>query len=55
MHDKIKRRLKELDEDHRHSLTLDRGTEFARCGRLEKHLGMKLYFADPGFPDQRGT
>lgn len=42
VHDKIKRRLKELDEEHRHSLTLDRGTEFARCRRLEKHLGMKV-------------
>lgn len=55
VHGQIKRRLKELDEKHRRSLTLDRGTEFARCGRLEKHLGMKLYFADPGCPYQRGT
>lgn len=55
VHGKIKPRLKELDEEHRRSLTLDNGTEFARCGRLEKHLGMKLYFADPGCPYQRGT
>lgn len=55
VHDKIKRRLKELDDEHRRSITLDNGTEFARCGRLEKHLGMKLYFADPGCPYQRGT
>jgi transposase, IS30 family len=52
---KIRQRLQELDEEHRRSLTLDNGTEFARCGRLEKHLGMKLYFADPGCPYQRGT
>ncbi len=26
-----------------------------RCHRLEKHLGMELYFADPGCPYQRGT
>jgi IS30 family transposase len=55
VHAKIKQRLKELDEQRCHSLTLDNGTEFARCHRLEKHLGMKLYFADPGCPYQRGT
>jgi hypothetical protein len=48
-------RLKELDAEHRRSITFDNGTEFARCGRLEKHLGMQLYFADPGCPYQRGT
>jgi len=37
------------------SITFDNGTEFARCHRLEKHLGMELYFADPGCPYQRGT
>jgi IS30 family transposase len=50
VHAKIKQRLKELDDEHRRSITFDRGTEFARCDRLEKHLGMKLYFADPGCP-----
>lgn len=55
VHGQIKRRLQALDEEHRRSLTLDNGTEFARCRRLEKHLGMKLYFADPGCPYQRGT
>lgn len=55
VHEKIKQRLKTLDAHHRHSITFDNGTEFARCGRLEKHLGMKLYFADPGCPYQRGT
>jgi len=55
VHEKIKRRMKELDEERRHSITLDNGTEFARCGRLEKHLGMELYLADPGCPYQRGT
>ena len=55
VHQKIKERLKQLDEQNRHSLTLDNGTEFARCHRLEKHLGMELYLADPGCPYQRGT
>ena len=55
VHEKIKQRLKELDEERRRSITFDNGTEFARCHRLEKHLGMKLYFADPGCPYQRGT
>lgn len=55
VHAKLKERLKELDEERRHSITFDNGTEFARCHRLEKHLGMKLYFADPGCPYQRGT
>ena len=52
---KIRDRLKELDEAHRHSLTFDNGTEFARGHRLEKHLDLQLYFADPGCPYQRGT
>ena len=55
VHEKIKNRLKELDEERRHSITFDNGTEFARCHRLEKHLGTMLYFADPGCPYQRGT
>jgi IS30 family transposase len=55
VHQRIKQRLKELDEERRHSITFDNGTEFARCHRLEKHLGMELYFADPGCPYQRGT
>jgi IS30 family transposase len=55
VHNKLMQRLKELDEDRRHSITFDNGTEFARCHRLEKHLGLKLYFADPGCPHQRGS
>ena len=55
VHQRIKKRLQELAEDHRYSLTFDNGTEFARCCRLEKHLGLGLYFADPGCPYQRGT
>jgi transposase, IS30 family len=55
VHEKIMQRMKELDEERRRSITFDNGTEFARCYRLEKHLGMELYFADPGCPYQRGT
>ncbi len=52
---RIQQRVKELDQPQRRSITFDNGTEFARCHRLEKHLGMELYFADPGCPFQRGT
>ena len=55
MHQKIKQRLKKLDDQRCRSITFDNGTEFARCHRLEKHLELKLYFADPGCPYQRGT
>ena len=55
VHQQLKQRLKELDEERRRSITFDNGTEFARCHRLEKHLGLNLYFADPGCPYQRGT
>jgi IS30 family transposase len=48
VHGKLKQRLRELGEEPRPSITFDNGTEFARCHRLEKHLGMTLYFADPG-------
>jgi IS30 family transposase len=55
VHRKIKERMKQLDEGRRRSITFDNGSEFARCHRLEKHLGLVLYFADPGCPNQRGT
>jgi IS30 family transposase len=48
VHARIKQRLKELTEEQRRSITFDNGTEFARCQRLEKHLELQLYFADPG-------
>jgi IS30 family transposase len=55
VHRRVKQRLRELDEQRRRSITFDNGTEFARCHRLERHLDMELYFADPGCPFQRGT
>lgn len=55
VHQRLKERLKQLEEERRHSITFDNGTEFASCYRLEKHLGLKLYYADPGCPYQRGS
>lgn len=55
VHQRLKQRLKELEEERRHSITFDNGTEFARCNRLENPLGLKLYYADPGCPYQRGS
>lgn len=55
VHGKIKDRLQELPDDRRGSLTLDNGKEFAHCHRLENHLGVSVYFAEPGRPYQRGT
>jgi len=55
VHCRIKRRLQRLAAQQRRSVTFDNGTEFACCGRLEEHLHLQLYFADPGCPYQRGT
>jgi len=55
VHRRIKQRLKALTPGRRRSITFDNGTEFARCRRLEQHLDLQLYFADPGCPYQRGT
>jgi transposase, IS30 family len=55
VHDKIKDRLKPLPEHQRRSVTFDNGTEFQRCPLLEDHLDMRVYWAEPGCPFQRGT
>ena len=47
--------LLRVPSDKRHSITFDNGTEFAECHRLETSRGIRLYFADPGCPHQRGT
>ena len=52
---RIGQRLNELDASRRRSITFDNGGEFARCRLLEKALGMRIYFAQPGRPCQRGT
>lgn len=37
------------------TMTADNGKEFAEFPRIEKGLGLKVYFADPHSPWQRGT
>ena len=50
----IRNRLRQLA--HRvHTLTCDRGTEFAQDRWLERKLAAKVYFADPHSPWQRGS
>ncbi len=44
-----------VSRELRRNVTFDHGSEFARCNRLEKHLHMQLYYAEPGCPYQRGT
>ncbi len=41
VHQKITERLKGVQAARRHSITFDNGTEFVRCDRLERHLGMQ--------------
>jgi IS30 family transposase len=41
--------------DLRKTLTYDRGTEMARHQELTNNLGVKVYFADPYSPWQRGS
>jgi transposase, IS30 family len=52
---RIEKRLRPLTAEQRRSITFDNGTEFADCQRLENNLGVRLYFAEPGRPYQRGT
>ena len=38
-----------------HSITFDNGTQFAQYKTIQERLGCKVYFADPGKPNQRAT
>ena len=44
-----------IDQQKRLSLTYDRGKEMARHEELTEQTGVKVYFADPHAPWQRGT
>ena len=55
MADAIIDAMKDLPKRMRKTLTVDRGAEFADWKRIEKELGVKVYFADPGKPYQRAT
>ncbi len=55
VYQRIRKRLKKLDPNLRHSVTFDNGTEFTNCKRLRRYPRIELYVADPGRPHQRGT
>lgn len=55
VHRKTRERLRMLPPEKRHSITYDNGGEFAKCVLLEKSLAIKVYWAQPGRPYQRGT
>ena len=44
-----------LADQVRHSITPDRGKEFARHAAVAEELGVKIYFPPPYQPWQRGT
>jgi transposase, IS30 family len=51
----VRRRMSDLPESLRRSLTLDNGKEFADHRRLGQALDLEVYFAEPRRPWQRGT
>jgi IS30 family transposase len=51
----LRRSLRRLPADKRHSLTLDNGREFAHPKELERQLAMPIYFAHPYHSWERGT
>jgi len=46
--------LKRIDAQHRLSMTYDNGSEMARHEEITARTGVKVYFADPHSPWQRG-
>ena len=53
--DAVIKLLKPFPEELRRTLTLDNGKENARFKRIEKALGIKVYFAKPYHSWERGT
>jgi transposase, IS30 family len=51
----FERSFENIPERLRKSLTYDRGTEMARHAKLTANTGIKVYFADPYSPWQRGS
>ena len=51
----FERLFERVPDDLRKSLTYDRGTEMARHQHLTRNTGVKVYFADPYSPWQRGS
>ncbi|GIW91509.1 MAG: hypothetical protein KatS3mg109_1941 [Pirellulaceae bacterium] len=49
------RLVRQLPADQRHSLTIDNGSEFARCSRLKRSYNMEVYTCRPGRPQERAT
>jgi len=51
----FERSFENVPEALRKTLTYDRGTEMARHAQLTQNTGIKVYFADPYSPWQRGS
>ena len=51
----FERAFEDIPEPLRKTLTYDRGTEMARHAELTRNTGIKVYFADPYSPWQRGS
>lgn len=51
----IVRMLGTLPIDHRRTMTVDNGSEFAHWSRIEADLGLEVYFAQPYKAWQRGS
>jgi len=51
----FERLFQQIPAELRKTMTYDRGTEMARHGQLTQNTGVKVYFADPYSPWQRGS
>ena len=55
VHKALRKRLRQLPQEVRKSLTWDRGSELSKHKELSVATHLKIYFCDPGSPWQRGT